>query len=59
MMCEILIKNYRGATVTIALTGLPILITGEVLSVNEGVLNLKVKDSKMVFIQTKYIAFFY
>lgn len=34
---EELIRNYTGVTLTIGITGLPILITGEVAYVNNGI----------------------
>jgi hypothetical protein len=55
---EELIRNYTGVTLTIGITGLPILITGEVAYVNNGIAAVRLEDKRTVYVNTAYIAFF-
>jgi len=58
-MYEIITSGYKGVSITLALTGLPLLITGEVFEVTNNIVGLKLKDGKTVHINANYIAFFY
>ncbi|MEG0773520.1 hypothetical protein [Clostridium sp.] len=59
-MCEFIRDNYKGATITLAITGLPILITGEVLSTREDrVIGLRLKDGTKIYINAELIAFIF
>ena len=55
---EELIRNYTGVTLTIGITGLPILITGEVAYVNNGIAAVRLEDKRTVYLNTAYIDFF-
>ena len=55
---EELIRNYTGVTLTIGINGLPILITGEVAYVNNGIAAVRLEDKRTVYVNTAYIAFF-
>ena len=55
---EELIRNYTGVTLTIGITGLPILITGEVAYVNNGIAAVRLEGKRTVYVNTAYIAFF-
>lgn len=52
------LRNYRGVTLTIGITGLPILITGEIVYVENGIVAIKLADKRTVYINAEYIAFF-
>ena len=52
---EELIRNYTGVTLTIGITGLPILITGEVAYVNNGIAAVRLEDKRTVYVNTAYI----
>ena len=58
-MYELISSGYRGVSITLAITGLPLLITGEVLSTTNNVIGLRLKDNRTVYIDANYIAFFY
>lgn len=64
-MGDLLRTNYRGATVTLAVTGLPILITGTVVETTTTAattaddISLKLKDGKIIHITEDLIAFFF
>lgn len=59
-MGTFILENYRGCTVSLAVTGLPVVITGEVLSfVNENIIGLKLKDGNIFYINAELIAFVY
>ena len=56
---EELIRNYTGVTLTIGITGLPILITGEVIGGDGCIITLRLRDGSSVYIESSLIAFFY
>lgn len=57
-MSEFIRRNFRGTTVTIAVTGLPVTLTGEVISTDqENVLGLRLENGNKVFIKSELIAF--
>lgn len=58
-MSDYITTNYQGAKITVAVTGLPITITGEVIVGETGVLTLKLADGKIVNINESLIAFFF
>lgn len=59
-MADYITTNYQGATITVAVTGLPITLTGEVIIGSAtGVLTLKLKDGRIVNISDSLIAFFF
>lgn len=59
-MYDLLTKDFKGATITVAVTGLPIVITGKVITnEKEGIISLKTEDGKIVNITESLIAFFF
>ncbi|MDY6011732.1 DUF6897 domain-containing protein [Clostridium sp.] len=58
-MAEIIRNNYCGATITLAITGLPMTITGEVVTVENNVVTLRLKDGRIVNVAPSLIAFFF
>ena len=57
-MYELIKCKFQGANITVAVTGLPILITGEVAYVNNGIAAVRLEDKRTVYVNTAYIAFF-
>lgn len=59
-MYDLLTKDFKGATITVAVTGLPIVITGKVITnEKEGIISLKAEDGKIINIAENLIAFFF
>ncbi|MGG7076494.1 hypothetical protein [Clostridium sardiniense] len=59
-MAELITNNYQGANITLALTGLPMTITGEVVRGQQAnTVTLRLKDGRLVTIAANLIAFFY
>lgn len=58
-MADLITNNYQGTTITLALTGLPITITGEVIRGQHDTVVLRLKDGKIVNIAPSLIAFFF
>jgi len=58
-MYEIITKNFQGATITLAVTGLPLLITGEVVSGSDKIVTLRLSNGSKIYIESSLIAFFY
>lgn len=59
-MYELLTNDFKGSTITVAITGLPIVITGKVItSKQEGIVSLKAEDGKIINIAENLIAFFF
>ncbi|WP_171991968.1 hypothetical protein [Clostridium baratii] len=58
-MADLITNNYQGTTITVALTGLPITITGEVIKGQHDTVVLRLKDGKIVNIAPSLIAFFF
>lgn len=57
-MHEFIKQNFKGATVTIGITGLPIIITGEIISSgNEKIIGIRLDGGNKVFISADLIAF--
>lgn len=57
-MFEFINKNFNGATVTIGITGLPVVISGEVINSNkEGIIGLRLENGNKIFISAEKIAF--
>lgn len=55
---EEMLQQYKGVTLTIGITGLPILITGEVFAEENGIIAVRLEDKRTVYINAEYIAFF-
>ena len=51
--------NFKGANITLAITGLPILITGEVVSGSDNIITLRLNNGTKIYIESSLIAFFY
>lgn len=58
-MSNLISSNFMGSTITIAITGLPILITGEVFGGNSNAVGLRLEGGNKVYIRGDLIAFFY
>ena len=59
-MFDLITNNYKGSTITLGITGLPIVITGEVIaSPNTDLINLRLSDGNKIYIAANLIAFFY
>lgn len=58
-MYEMISRNFQGATITLAVTGLPLLITGEVISSNDKIVTLRLNNGSKVYFESSLIAFFY
>lgn len=57
-MFEFITQNFRGATVTIGITGLPITVTGEVISTGaNNIIGLRLENGNKIFINADLIAF--
>ena len=57
-MFNLINENFKGVTVTIAVTGLPITLTGEVLGNSQGnVVVLRLENGNKVYINAELIAF--
>ena len=57
-MFNLITENFKGATVTIAVTGLPITLTGEVLGSSQGnIIALRLENGNKVYINAELIAF--
>lgn len=56
-MLDFIRQNFTGATVTVAITGLPITLTGEVINSNDcNVLGLRLECGTKVYINANLIA---
>ena len=53
------LNRLWGTNITIALTGLPIVITGEVIGGDGAIITLRLRDGSSVYIESNLIAFFY
>lgn len=58
-MNELIKTNFQGATITLAVTGLPLLITGEVISGQDDIVVLRLNNGNKVYFKSSLIAFFY
>ena len=58
-MADLIVRNFKGTTITLALTGLPILITGEVIEGSTNIVALRLENGNKVYIAGNLIAFFY
>lgn len=58
-MYHLITSNFKGTNITIAVTGLPILITGEVVGGDGTIITIRMKDGSSVYIESTLIAFFY
>ena len=57
-MHKLIYENFKGATVTIAVTGLPITLTGEVLGHTcDNIVVLRLEGGNKVYINAELIAF--
>lgn len=57
-MNDFIRQNFKGTTLTVAITGLPVTLTGEVInSGDECVLGLRLENGNKVFINAELIAF--
>jgi len=58
-MLDFIKNNFKGANVTIALTGLPITLSGEVFDVENNSIGLRLKGGNKVYVDADLIAFIY
>lgn len=58
-MYELIKCKFQGANITVAVTGLPILISGEVIGGDDGIITLRMSDGKSIYLEASLIAFFY
>lgn len=59
-MFEFVFENFRGTTVTIGITGLPVTVTGEVVnSSDDEVIELRLQNGNKVSINAALIAFIF
>lgn len=59
-MYDLITRNFQGTSITMALTGLPVLITGEVIGGDgNNIITLRLRDGSSVYIESRLIAFFY
>lgn len=58
-MYDLIISKFQGSNITVAVTGLPILISGEVISGDGTIITLRLKDGRSVYVDATLIAFFY
>lgn len=57
-MFELIMCNYAGSTLSVVLTGIPVVITGEVINSGyEDIIALRQKGGNKVFIAANLIAF--
>ncbi len=61
-MANFIMDNFKGCEVTLAVTGLPVTVTGEVMNckdVNENVITLRLENGNKININAKLIAFIF
>ena len=59
-MHDIIKNDYMGATITVGITGVPVVITGEVIaSYNSKTIGLRLNGGNKIEIAADLIAFFY
>lgn len=59
-MFDLITKNFKGSTITLGITGLPIVITGEVIaSPSMDLISLRLSNGNKIYIAENLIAFFY
>ena len=58
-MFDLITSDFKGSTITLGITGLPILITGEVINGNDCVVALRLTGGNKIYINAELIAFFY
>ena len=58
-MYDIITGAYKGSTITVGITGLPVVITGEVFDGTNGVIGLRLAGGNKLYIAANLIAFFY
>ena len=58
-MYELITCKFQGSNITVAVTGLPVLISGEVIGGDGCIITLRMKDGRSVYIDSSLIAFFY
>lgn len=57
-MADFIMLNLKGVKVTLAVTGLPVVITGEVLgSTTEKIIDLKLENGSILHVNSELIAF--
>lgn len=54
-MYELIKCKFQGANITVAVTGLPILISGEVIGGDDGIITLRMCDGKSIYCKCQYI----
>ena len=53
-------STFKGSTITLGITGLPVVITGEVIeSSNYDLVTLRLNGGNKIYISARLIAFFY
>ena len=55
-MYDLITNNFQGTNITIALTGLPIVITGEVIGGDGSIITLRLRDGSSIYIESSLIA---
>ena len=58
-MYKLITGEYRGSTVTLGITGLPVVITGEVFDAGNDIVGLRLAGGNKVYIAGNLIAFCY
>ena len=58
-MFDFIKANYKGDNIVIAITGLPITLTGEVMETENNTIGLRLKGGNKVYIDADLIAFVY
>lgn len=58
-MYDLITNNFQGTNITLAVTGLPILISGEVIRGDGCIITLRMRDGSSVYVDSSLIAFFY
>lgn len=58
-MFNMITKDFKGCTITLGITGLPVIITGEVIDSNDNVIGLRLAGGNKIFIAANLIAFIF
>jgi hypothetical protein len=59
-MSEFILSNLKGVKVTLAVTGLPIVITGEIMgNITGKIIDIKLENGSIVHVNSELIAFIF
>ncbi|WP_346930577.1 hypothetical protein [Clostridium sp.] len=58
-MFNLITRDFKGCTITLGITGLPVVITGEVIEANDNTIGLRLDGGNKIYIAANLIAFFY